>query len=179
MFIKWISNIIVALNSNISRSQLAAGIAWGFLLALVPGGNLIWILLFLLLFLSKANYGLAMIVVAILKLLAALYSPLLDSLGWAILTAPALQGGLTALYNLPIAPLSRFNNSIVSGGLAAGLALWLPVFFLSSALVGIYRKKLAPKLADSKLVKAFLKIPLIKAIASTTASLTRMLRAAE
>lgn len=40
------------------------------MLALLPAGNLLWIVLFLLLFLSKAHYGMALAALAVFKLAA-------------------------------------------------------------------------------------------------------------
>ena len=53
MFIKKIARLIVALNSNVSRGQIAAGMATGLLLALVPSGNLLWIALFFVSFILR------------------------------------------------------------------------------------------------------------------------------
>jgi uncharacterized protein (TIGR03546 family) len=174
MIIKWIAKLIVAFNSNISKAQIAAGFACGLLLALVPAGNLLWIALFLAVFLTKANYGVAMIAMAILKLFTPIMTGPIDALGWAILNAQPLEKIFTDLYALPIAPLTRFNNTLVMGGFAAGLALWLPAFFSGIVLVAFYRKKLAPTIANSKPMKAFLKLPLISSIAGMVVKLSGM-----
>lgn len=164
MFLKWIANFLKAINSNASRGQVAAGISCGLLLALIPAGNLLWLLLFIIILLSKANSAMVLIITGIGKLLAPLWAPALDGLGWAILTAPALQEAFSSIADLPIAPLTRFNNTIVMGGLAAGLALWFPVFFLGIWMVELYRRKLAPKIMESKLMKALYKLPLVNLI---------------
>jgi hypothetical protein len=48
--------------------------------------------------------------------------------------------------------------------------LWLPVFFLVLLLVSLYRNTLAPKLRETKLVKAIKNLPLISALAKAVAS---------
>lgn len=177
MVIKWIAQIIVAFNSNVKRTQIAAGISCGLLLALVPAGNLLWIVLFLLFFLTKAHYGMGMIAMALVKLLGFLTSPALDAIGWAALNAKGLQPLFKELYAMPIAPLTRFYNTLVMGGFVSGMLLWLPVFFLSLGLVTIYRAKLAPAISNSKLTKAFLKLPLISSLAKAVGTLSGLAKA--
>jgi len=163
--IKAIAKALIALNSNVRREQVAAGFASGVLLALVPAGNLLWIALFILLFFVKANYGMQLLAMGLLKLASPLFAPALDALGWAILNAPPLVPFFSTLYNMPVAPLTRFNNTLVAGGLAAGIVLWVPLFFAMRAFVSVYRAKIAPKIAETAAFKAFVKLPLVKAIA--------------
>ncbi len=168
--IKTLARVLVALNTNVRKEYIASGFAWGLLLALVPAGNLAWILLFFISFFLKNNQAFQLLTIALLKIVLPLAAPLLDALGYAILTAGALQGALTALYNLPIAPLTRFNNTLVIGGLVAGLVLWLPAFLAIRAAVPAYRNKLAPRIIGSKAYKAVLRLPLISSLAKAIAS---------
>lgn len=168
--IKAIAKTLVALNSNVRKEQIASGFAWGVLLALLPAGNLLLVLLFLASLFLKNNYGTQLLSMGLLKLLAPLAAVPLDALGWAILTAPALQGFFTALYNLPLAPFTRFNNTLTAGGLAAGIVLWIPVFFAVRALVPLYRNNWAPRIAQSRLYKGFIKLPLVSALAKAVSS---------
>lgn len=168
--IKAIAKTLVALNSNIRKEQIASGFAWGVLLALLPAGNLLWVFLFLISLFFKNNYGTQLLSMGLLKLLVPLAAVPLDALGWIILTAPALQGLFTALYNLPLAPLTRFNNTLTAGGLAAGIVLWVPVFFAVRSLVPLYRNTLAPRIAQSWLYKGFIKLPLVSALTKAVSS---------
>jgi hypothetical protein len=58
-------------------------------------------------------------------------------------------------------PFTKFNNTLVAGGLAGGIVLWLPVFFLIFLLVPMYRSKVVPKLRNSKILGTIKKLPLI------------------
>jgi uncharacterized protein (TIGR03546 family) len=159
--IKSIAKVIIAFNSNIRKTQIAAGFAWGVLLGLIPANNLIWLVLFLLTLLFKNNYASQILIMALIKLLLPVVSPLTDRLGWYILTLPRWEEFFTLVYNLPLAPFTRFNNTLVAGGICAGVVLWLPVFFLIRALVPVYRNKWAPRIAQSRLIRGIKKIPLI------------------
>ena len=47
------------------------------------------------------------------------------------------------------------------GGLAAGIAAWIPVFILSRLIVVLFREKVSPKIARSKFVAGLSKAPII------------------
>lgn len=162
--LKAIAKTIVALNTNVRKEQLASGFAWGILLALVPTGNLLWAVLFFISLFPKNNYGFQLLALGVGKLLVGLLSIPLDAFGYGILTIPALGSFFTYFYNLPLAPLTRFNNSLVMGGLVAGILLWVPLFFAVRAMVPLYRNRWAPKIKESKAYKAFIKLPLISAL---------------
>lgn len=172
--IKLIAKLIVTLSSNAASAQVAAGLASGLALALIPPGNLLWPLLFLALFFTKAHYAVMLASAALLKPAAVVAAPLIDGLGWAALTHPALEPTLTAFYNAPIAPLTRFNDTLVAGGVLAAAALWLPAFAIGLVGVRAYRKRLAPALAKSPLVVALKKLPLLKALSGAVGAARRV-----
>jgi len=159
--IKQLAKFIVALNSNLGRGQIAAGFAWGLLLGLIPAGNPLWIVLFVVSFFFKNHHASMMLVIVIMKLLYAAVAPLIDMIGWEFLHIEALQPVFTGLYNMPLVPFTRFNNTLVAGGLVSGIVLWLPVFILIFLLVPFYRNKLSPKIRENKLVKAIGRIPIV------------------
>jgi uncharacterized protein (TIGR03546 family) len=168
--LKPIAKLIVALNGNLKKGQIAAGFSWGLLLGLVPVGNVFWIILFLVSFFFKHHHASKVLVLAIVKILAGTINPLVDVLGWEILHIAALQPVFTTLYNMPFVPFTRFNNTLVAGGLVGGLALWLPVFFLVFALVPLYRNKVAVKIRNSKLMKAIKNTPLVSALSKAVSA---------
>jgi len=162
MFVRGIVRLIAELNSKKGAGEIAGGAAFGLLLALVPAGNLLWATLLLVTWFLKVNFAVEMLVVALLKLVLPLVDPALDTLGYAVLTLPPLQGPFTALHNLPLVPFSRFNNSVVMGGLLAGIALWAPVYMLFKAFVRLYRERAQPRIEASRLYKWFRKLPLVE-----------------
>ena len=158
-----IAKLILALNGNVKKSQIAAGFAWGLVLGLVPFG-FFWIVIFLVSFFFKHNHGSKIFSTAILKLLSPLIAPLVDMLGWEVLHITAMQPLYTSWYNMPFVPFTRFNNTLVAGGLVGGLILCIPVFLLFMALIPLYRNTIAAKIRNSKLLKFFGKIPFLNAI---------------
>jgi uncharacterized protein (TIGR03546 family) len=164
MFIKWIATLIVAINANNRAGEVAAGVSFALLLALVPSGNLLWVCLFILTFFLKVHLGAQLLFLALFKLLAPLTDGLLHRLGFLVLTESLLSQIFTEANNLPLLPLSRFNNTVVMGGLIAGIALWVPVFLLMRWLVILYRRRLRDRIAGSRLVGALRRIPLVATV---------------
>lgn len=168
-----IVRLIAALNGNVKKSQLAAGFAWAFLLGFIPAGNFFWIVLFIASFFFRHNHAAKLLVMLLVKLFNPLAAPLLDMLGWEILNLELLRPWFTSLYNMPFVPFTRFNNTLVAGGLAAGLVLWLPVFFLGFALTGLYRSTLGPVLRKFKVLQLAAKMPFLKQISEALAGAVR------
>jgi len=162
--IKGIAKLILALNGNVSKTQIAAGFAWGLLLGLVPAGNAFWIVLFLFSFFFTHHHGAKISALAIIKILSPLLVYQIDKLGWYILNIDSFNPFFTSLYNMPFVPFTKFNNTLVMGGLAAGIILWLPVFFLLLAIIPFFRNYVGPKIRNSKIVQAILKFPLFSFI---------------
>jgi len=159
--LKGIGQLISALNGNLKKSQIAAGAAWGVLLGLVPLSNPFGIVLFIISFFFTHNHGAKIFGMAIVKILSMMILPALDVLGWQILHIDSLQPLFTTMYNMPFVPFTKFNNTLVMGGLAAGVVLWLPVFIFFMFFIPFYRNFLAPKIRESKIVKKLTNLPFI------------------
>jgi uncharacterized protein (TIGR03546 family) len=161
---KGIAKLIIALNGNVSKTQIAAGFAWGVLLGLIPAGNAFWIVLFLFTFFFTHHHGAKIAALAVLKIIYSLFAYGIDAVGWYVLHIDSLNGFFTKLYNMPFVPFTKFNNTLVMGGLVSGIILWIPIFCLFTALIPIYRNKIGPKIRESKIVKTIVKFPLFSLI---------------
>lgn len=166
MIIRTIARLLALLNSNTRPGEVGAAIAFGLWLALVPGGNLVFVALALALFLARVNLGMGIASLLVFSLLAPLADPLLDTLGFAILTAPALQSPLRAIAPSPVAQLARFNDTLVAGGLVAGAALFVPVTLLGALFVKFYRRSIHPRIVNSKLIKAIMATPFAQKVSA-------------
>ena len=155
------ARVIVALNGNLKKEQIAAGFSWGLLLGLIPAGNIFWIALFVVSFFFKNHHASKMLVLAIFKIFIAGINPLLDEIGWNFLHVEALQPFFTTLYNTPFVPFTGFNNTLVAGGLVSGAVLFLPFFFLIWLLVPLYRNAVVPRMRNSKALGAIKKLPIL------------------
>jgi uncharacterized protein (TIGR03546 family) len=162
---KKIVKLLAALNSNTRPGEIAGGVSFGFLLALQPGYTVFRIVLFILTFFLKVNLAAVLLFLFLFSIITPLLDGILDSLGGFILTLPALQSFFTSLYNIPLVPYTRFNNTIVMGGLVLGILLWLPIYVAGNRLIGLYRTTLRDRIAEHPLVKGFLRLPVVSTLA--------------
>ena len=148
--------------------------ACALLLALVPAGNLLWIALFVLTLFLKINLAVMLLFLALFSLIIPLADPLLHRLGLLVLTQPDLFDLFTELYNVPLLPFTRFNDSVVMGSFLAGIVLFVPALLLFRFLVVTYRKSWQPKLAENKVVKSIARIPIVSKLSSGVRHFTRI-----
>jgi len=159
--IKPIAKLMALLNSNSKPQAVAAAIAFALLLALLPAGNLLWIVLFLLTLVVKLNWGLELVFIALFKTPVVFIDHLIDPLGWRILNIPFISSFIYRIEDIPVMFFLGLNNSIVIGGLVCGIVLWFPVYFLMKILVILFREKVSPGIARSKIIVSLKKAPVI------------------
>lgn len=150
-----LKDVILAFHGGDDPRHWAAGFALGAALGLVPKGNLFALVFVLVFFTLRLNKGAALLAATAFTPLGYVVDGLAHSIGLALLKAGALRGLWTALYDLPIVPLTRFNNTVVLGNLALGLVLYAPLYFLGLRFISYYRANLAAKVEKLKLVQAF------------------------
>lgn len=132
-----------ALITQATPGQLALGFAFGVLIGMVPKGNLIALTLGIILAASRANLAVATGTILTVSFFSGYLDSLFDSVGWYVLSHPALFETWTNLYNRPLAPWTDFNNSIVMGSLLVGIACLYPSYCLSKPLFAAYTIKAA------------------------------------
>ncbi len=153
---KFLAKLLTILNSEESPKQIAAGFAFGAWIGLMPVQGLIPLTFGLLSFLINVNLGFLAIGTLIYKFLAFAIDPIANQLGYYFLTkVPSLEPFWTTLYNLPIVPYTRFNNTIVLGSFTIGFLLLVPNYFLGKWFVKYYRANFREKVQQFKLVKYF------------------------
>lgn len=118
-----------AVAGDLSPSRLALGCGLGMVLGLVPKGNLVAVLLAMLIFALQLNLGAAMLTTLGCSLLSPFLDPFTGAIGSSLLGNPALSGYWLAFFELPLAPWTGCNNSVVLGSLVLGSAALLPTYF--------------------------------------------------
>lgn len=139
-WLKLIRDFLKVLREGQSPGQIAGGFALGSFLGLSPmftlQGALVWFILLVL----DVNLSAALLAMSLFTLVAYLVDPAFHWLGYQILVnVDALTPTWTWLYNAPIAPLSRFSNTVVMGSVCASLVLFLPVYVIMKRFVVAYR----------------------------------------
>lgn len=143
------------LNSETGHNQIASGLACGIILGFSPFISLQTAIVLLALFFFRIQIGAAFLSAFAFKFIAFLVDPLADVLGRSVLENESLRPFFIQLYNMPIIPLTRFNNSIVMGSGLIGLILAIPSFFIFKSLVLKYREHILARVQHTKIYKAF------------------------
>lgn len=147
--------LIKMLNSEVGTNQIASGLSLGFALGMSPFLSLQGILIMLLMLVFRVQFGAAFLSAFFFSFIAYLLDPIFHIIGDAVLYAPSLQGLWTTLYNMPLVPLTKFNNTVVMGSGVVGFILFIPLFFLFRILVTKYREKVVAKFKETKFWKSF------------------------
>ena len=79
--------------------------------------------------------------------------PVFDWIGHRLLLAESLRGLWTSLYNMPVVPLTNFNNTVVLGSLVFALLLSVPLFFVLRWAVARYRVTIGERVRQSRFYK--------------------------
>lgn len=147
--------LIKLLNSETGTNQISWGIAAGFVLGMSPIISLQSIVIFLLILIFRIQAGAAFISAFFFGFVAYILDPLTAAIGAAVLESPSLKSLFTTLYNMPIVPLTRFNNSIVMGSGVLAIILMPFVYFGARLFVVKYRETIVSKYKNTALWKAF------------------------
>lgn len=142
------------LNSETGHNQIAAGIAAGFILGMSPMLSLQTFLVFLLIFFFRIQAGAAFLAAFFFAFIAYILDPIFHSIGSEVLASPGLQPLFTTLYNMPLVPLTRFNNSVVMGAGIVGVLMFPIVFIVSRMLILKYRTTILARIKETKFWKA-------------------------
>ena len=155
MFIvKLLSKLLKALRSGASPRQISGAFVLGMILGLTPFWSLHNLLVIILIIILNVNISMAIFSFLLFSGIAYIIDPLFHSLGyWLLVDVTALKGLATKLYNTPVIPLSRFNNTVLLGSFVSSLVLLFPVFVLVRKGVVLYREKLEAKVQKWKIVK--------------------------
>lgn len=143
------------LNSETGHNQIAAGIALGLVLGLSPTLSLQGFLVILLIFIFRIQAGAAFLSAFFFKFLGFCLDPIVDPIGRWVLEQSSLRPLFIELYNMPLVPLTRFNNSIVMGSGLLALALAPLTFFMARLIILKYRATIVARFKDTKFWKAF------------------------
>jgi uncharacterized protein (TIGR03546 family) len=143
---------LAALNSGTKPEELALAsvVAMFAAFTLTPFNFLFYLFLILIL---NANTSMFFLMLLFFKAISLAIDPAGDIVGYAILTAPPLQPVFTKLSALPVAPFTRFNNTLIMGGFVMALIAAAPVWMGIKAFILYYRKNLQAKIEKSKIVK--------------------------
>jgi uncharacterized protein (TIGR03546 family) len=154
ILLKQIFAFLKLLNSETGTNQIAWGVAAGFVLGMSPALSIQTLFILILILIFRIQAGAAFLAAFFFKFIAYLLDPVSASIGESVLEMPALRGLFTTMYNMPLVPLTRFNNSIVMGSGVMAILLMPVVFVAAKILVVKYREKIVQRFQNTKMWKA-------------------------
>ncbi len=132
--------LLQVISSETEPGQISLGFAFALIAGFTPLVSLHNLLVLFLILVLRVNLSAFFLGLAFFSGLAYLLDPVFHRVGLAALTAGPLEGLWTSLYNSTLWRLERFNNSIVMGSLIISMALFVPFYLLSNALILKYRE---------------------------------------
>src|SRR5690554_7900846 len=130
------------------------GFALGAIIGLTPSPALHNLIVFILILIRNVSIPAAFFAIFLFSFFSHFLDPLFHGLGYFLLVEiEFLQPVWTYLYNIPIAPLTRFYNTVVLGSLVVSLATFFPVYWGFKQIVKLYRVKMADKVNRFKIMQ--------------------------
>jgi uncharacterized protein (TIGR03546 family) len=154
-WLKLVRDFIKILREGQTPAQVAGGFALGSILGFSPMLTLQGVVVWLVILILDVNISAAVVALAIFRLVAYLVDPLFHSLGFVLLVdVTSLKGLWTTFYNAPIAPMTRFNNTVVMGSFVFALAAFVPIYISMKKFVIAYRAHIGSRLERWKVYQA-------------------------
>ena len=150
LLLKQIFGLLKLLNSDTGTNQIAAG----FVLGMTPSFSLQTIIIIFLILIFRIQIGAVFLSAFFCTFFAYILDPVFVAVGNHVLEMDILKDTFIMLYNLPIIPFTRFNNSLVMGSGIVAFLLSPIVFLLTKVLIKKYREKVLDKLSQTKLWNA-------------------------
>ena len=153
-WLNFIFKLISVLQSGKDPRNIAGGFALGMVIGLTPILSLHNLIIALVILVLDVSIPAALFAIFIGLGFAYIFDPQFHALGYFLLVqVTALKPFWTQLYNLPIAPLTKFYNTVVLGSLVSGLVLLYPIYFGFKLIVKWYQLHLAEKVARLRIVQ--------------------------
>jgi uncharacterized protein (TIGR03546 family) len=147
-----VRDLIKILRAGQAPWQVAGGFALGTVLGLSPMLTLQGMVVWLIILVLNVNLTAVLLAITLCTFVAYLLDPFFHWLGYQILVnVHFLRGIWTYLYNAPLAPLTRFNNTVVMGSLVFALVAFVPVVWGMRRLLLAYRARLGTRLERWKI----------------------------
>jgi len=151
-----IISLIRMMHSETDPRQISLGFALGMVPGLTPLTSPHNLLVLLVVLFFRVNIGAALLSWGVFKILAYALDPLFHQIGLFLLTQVAfLQGLWTSLYNAPLVPYTRFNNTVLMGSLIFSLLAFYPVYWGGKLMVLKYRETFMQRFNRLKIVQVF------------------------
>jgi len=151
-FLQLFTKFLKILRAGQTPAQIAGGLALGSIAGLSPHLTLQILVVWLVILVLDVNLSAALLGFVVSGLVAFLADPIFHWVGYYLLVdLQGLRGLWTSLYNAPIAPLTRFNNTVVLGSFVVALCLSPLVYLGMRSFVVAYRSHIFTRIEKMKI----------------------------
>ena len=131
MILKTARMLTKALVASPSPQRMAAGIALGAAVGLVPKGNLLAVGLMTLMCCLNVNVAAGLLTAVLVSFVSYVGDPIFHLTGRFLLTSDQLQPAWIWFAAQPVAAWTDFNNTVVLGSFVTGLLAIVPVYYIT------------------------------------------------
>ena len=135
-----LAKLLKVLNAEADPGQISAALCLAMFFAFMPLMTLQHLVLIFLVLVLRVNITGFILGWMVFSAVAFIIDPLLHAVGMTVLSAGALEGFWSTLYDSGFWRLTGFNNTIVMGGFVTALVLVVPLYFLFNFLIRRYRQ---------------------------------------
>jgi uncharacterized protein (TIGR03546 family) len=122
--------IAAILSQYRTPTQIASGAAIGVVLGIIPKDNIVFLSLVVFITVLRVNQLIGFIVACSLWLFSGWFEPISHVLGSMLLRQSIIAATVQRLYEYPLLPWTCIDNTLVCGGLALGIASFLPTYLV-------------------------------------------------
>ena len=122
--------IAAILSQYRTPTQIASGAAMGVVLGVIPKDNIVFLSLVVFLTVLRVNQLIGWFVACSFWLLSGWFEPISHIFGSILLRQSIIAAAVQRLYEYPLLPWTCIDNTLVCGGLALGLASFLPTYLV-------------------------------------------------
>ena len=134
-----IAKLLKLLNSEADPSQISIALGLSMITGFLPLFTPLNLIILLLVLVLRVNISSYLLGSAFFAGIAWFLDPLFHRIGFALLTAGALEGLWTSFYNTALGRLQRFNNSVVMGSFLFSVLFFIPFVLLMNMTIRKYR----------------------------------------
>lgn len=164
----------IAAFSAYGRSvQIAFAMAIGLVLALIPGGTVIWFLILIPMMLVRINQAAMLGTMGVFRLMAGLLDPVSERFGYYLLNLSIMEAPMSRILSIPVFSWFRLDDSFVFGGMALGV-LGLPIYILLFTLIVLLYRRYIAGTVRSIFGKIGAKVPWLKKLSGMVGAARRI-----
>ena len=153
ILIKNILSILKILVENTGHRQITFSILFGLGLGLSPLLSIQFFLIISLILIFNVQFSLSLSSAFFFKGIFIFFAPLFNQIGHFVLKNDSLKDFFIYLYDIPLIPFTKFNNTIVMGSFVFYLIIFIPTYFIVLRFIQKYQTKISKKIKASKLYK--------------------------